>query len=105
MPNLGVTADVYESGPMTIYDLRDIEYTIGPAGGFGVLDEAYWDVSIWVLSASFPYPGSLEVSRKWFELDDQGRRTLHYIVSNNTPSPLTVTFCTFRRRLVRIPAR
>jgi hypothetical protein len=104
MADLGVTADVYDVGPMSIKDLRDGEYTIG-AGSHGTLDSAYWDVSIFLVQSTFPYPGRLEVTRKWFEIDSNGNRSLHYIVSNRTPSPLTVTYCTFIRRLVRIPAR
>ena len=104
MPALGVTADVWDVGPMSIKDLESVEYTIG-AGSHGIIDEAYWDVSVFLVQSTFPYPGRLEITSKWVEIDDKGNRSLHYIVRNRTPSPLTVTYCTFIRRLVRIPAR
>jgi hypothetical protein len=103
MPALGVTADVYDIAPQTILDLRSVEFVIG-GGGHGVLDDAYWHVAIFPVRATFP-PGKLEVTRQWFEVDANGNKTLHYVVRNFTPSPFIGTFCTFVRRLVRIPAR
>jgi hypothetical protein len=56
LPNLQVTADVYESGPYFILDLDTVEFNIGTAGG-QPLDEAHWQVSVYPLSANFPLPG------------------------------------------------
>jgi hypothetical protein len=104
MPNVfGVTADVYEDPPVSIADLDTVEYTIR-LGRYGPVENAYWHVSIFPTRSTFP-PGHLEVTRQWFEIDEDGHNTLHYVVNNHTPSPLTVTFCEFVRKLVRIPAR
>jgi hypothetical protein len=106
MPDVfGVTADVYENPPITILDLATVEYTIR-LGRYGPVEDAYWHVSILpVRPVSTFGPGQLEVTRQWFETDANGNSTLHYVVDNHTPSPLTRTFCTFVRKLVRIPAR
>jgi hypothetical protein len=104
MPNaFGVLADVYEDPPITILDLRDVEYMIR-LGRYGPIEDAYWHVSIFPIQSTFP-PGSLSVSSQWFEIDANGHNYLHYVVSNSTPSPFTPTFCRFVRKLVRIPAR
>jgi hypothetical protein len=104
VPNLQVTADVYESGPYFILDLDTVEFNIGNAGG-QPLDEAHWQVSVYPLSANFPYPGRVQVVNQFWELTATGSRTLHYTVYNGTPSPFKVTGVRFMRRLVRIPAR
>jgi hypothetical protein len=101
MNALSVTADVYEDPPTLILDLKQIEYRIR-LGRYGT-EDAYWHVSILPVVSTFP-PGRLEVTRQWFEIDSQGARYLHYIVDNRTPSPFTVTYCKFVRKLVRIPA-
>jgi hypothetical protein len=106
MPDVfGVTADVYENPPITILDLAVVEYTIR-LGRYGPVEDAYWHVSIVPVTpvSTWP-PGHLEVTRQWFETDQNGASTLHYIVDNHTPSPIKRTFCTFKRKLVRIPAR
>ena len=106
MPDvLGVTADVYENPPITIADLATVEYQIR-LGRYGPVEDAYWHVSILPVTPVSTFgPGKLEVTRQWFETDATGKSTLHYVVRNGTPSPLTVTFCTFIRKLVRIPGR
>jgi hypothetical protein len=105
MPDVfGVTADVYEDPPISIADLDTVEYTIR-LGRYGPDENAYWHVSIFPTRSSTWPPGHLEVTRQWFEIDENGHNTLHYVVNNHTPSPLTVTFCEFVRKLVRIPAR
>ena len=104
MPDVfGVTADVYEDPPISIKDLAVVEFTIR-LGRYGPVENAYWHVSIIPTRSTFP-PGHLEVTRQWFEIDANGRNTLHYVVDNHTPSPIRDTFCVFVRKLVRIPAR
>jgi len=100
---LGVTADVYEDPPISINDLDSVEYTIR-LGRYGPVENAYWHVSIFPTKSTFP-PGKLKVTSQWFEIDANGHNTLHYIVDNNTPSEFKNTYCTFVRKLVRIPAR
>jgi hypothetical protein len=105
MPDVfDVTADVYEDPPISINDLDTVEYRIR-LGRYGPDENAYWHVSIFPTRSSTWSPGHLEVTRQWFEIDEDGHNTLHYVVNNHTPSPLTVTFCEFVRKLVRIPAR
>jgi len=105
MPDvLGVTADVYENPPVSITDLTEVEYAIR-LGRYGVVENAYWHVSIFPTRSSTWDPGHLEVTRQWFEIDANGNNTLHYVVYNHTPSPFKYTYCEFIRKLVRIPAR
>jgi hypothetical protein len=103
---LGVRADVFDNPPITISDLTEVEYTIR-LGRYGPVEDAYWHVSVfpvWAGAPRFP-PGHLEVTRQWFEIDANGNNTLHYVVNNHTPTPFKGTFCSFVRKLVRIPAR
>jgi hypothetical protein len=112
----GVAADVYVAGPMELMD------GVGPSVKFRVyeglvdgFDEAYWDLSIYITESPRATgrwyeedrePGALKITSKWFEIDEQGDRTIHYRVENNTPALGGVrTFTKFIRTLVRIPAR
>jgi hypothetical protein len=110
MPALGVSADVYDIAPQFIRAGTSIEYTIG-AGSHGRIDDAYWDVSILpviVSGGGFPPGAVLVITRKWFAMDVDGNRSLHYVVSNQShipPAPPPGYGHYFVRRLVRIPAR
>jgi hypothetical protein len=105
MPSvLGTTADVYEAVNFIANGVT--QEIVLSQGAFAPIDDAYWEVSVVPISFSGSFNQSVQVIEQWIEILPGGSRTLHYVVRNRTPSlPYLFFGCTYKRKLVRIPAR